>query len=119
MRRVRYYDASQHVCWGDDLVEGCRLTLFGNRQFGNPLVSAVVRHNVDLEEETECVIVKYDPSSDRYLVRKCESEAAKWVSLHNSNFRVVQSHPMARLRCPDDETAAERAYVPTRTVAPF
>ncbi|DBA03883.1 TPA: hypothetical protein N0F65_004573 [Lagenidium giganteum] len=108
-QRVRFYDASQHVCWGDELVEGCRVKLFGNRHFGDPLVSVIKRYNVDLEEETECVIVAYDASADRFLVRKGETEETKWVSLQNSNFRVVRSQPIARLRNDDDTGMTYRA----------
>jgi|UniRef100_K3WKV3 hypothetical protein len=95
--RVRYYDASQHVCWGDELVRGCRLMLFINRHYGFPLESVVKRNNVDLKEETEYVAVNYDAASDKHLVRKCETEDTKWVSLANTTFRVVPGRPITRL----------------------
>ncbi|RLN86349.1 hypothetical protein BBJ28_00021374 [Nothophytophthora sp. Chile5] len=96
-QRIRYFDASQHVCWGDELMRGCRVRLFDNRHFGDPLATVVKRHNVDLEEETEAVVVKYDPQTDRHLLRKGETEDARWLSLSNSNFRMVVSRPIARL----------------------
>ncbi|POM80378.1 MORN repeat domain containing hypothetical protein [Phytophthora palmivora] len=96
-QRVRYFDASQHVCWGDELVSGCRIRLFGNRHFGDPLVSVVKRYNVGLEEETEVVIVRYDSTTDRHLVRKGEAEETRWLSLSNTNFRVLVSKPVSRL----------------------
>eukprot|EP00644_Phytophthora_capsici_P007217 jgi/Phyca11/112700/e_gw1.22.307.1 len=96
-QRIRYFDASQHVCWGDELILGCRVRLFGNRHFGDPLVSVVKRYNVDLEEETETVVVRYDPKTDRHLLRKGETEETRWMSLSNTNFRVLASHPVARL----------------------
>ncbi|KAG7393407.1 hypothetical protein PHYPSEUDO_009611 [Phytophthora pseudosyringae] len=96
-QRIRYFDASQHVCWGDDLVRGCRVRLFDNRHFGDPLVSVVKRYDVDLEEETEAVVVRYDPKTDRYLLRKGETEETRWLSLSNTNFRVLVSRPTARL----------------------
>jgi hypothetical protein len=96
-QRVRYFDASQHVCWGDELVRGCRVRLFDNRHFGDPLVSVVKRYNVDLEEETEAVVVRYDPQTDRHLLRKGETEETLWLSLSNTNFRVLACRPIARL----------------------
>ncbi|GMF19100.1 unnamed protein product [Phytophthora lilii] len=96
-QRIRYFDASQHVCWGDELVRGCRVRLFNNRHFGDPLVSVVKRYNVDLEEETEAVVVRYDPLTDRHLLRKGETEETRWLSLSNTNFRVLASRPIARL----------------------
>ncbi|KAE8966670.1 hypothetical protein PF010_g28329 [Phytophthora fragariae] len=96
-QRIRYLDASQHVCWGDELVRGCRVRLFDNRHFGDPLVSVVKRYNVDLGEETEAVVVRYDPKTDRHLLRKGETEETRWLSLSNTNFRVVVSRPIARL----------------------
>ncbi|EGZ20796.1 hypothetical protein PHYSODRAFT_489798 [Phytophthora sojae] len=96
-QRIRYFDASQHVCWGDELVRGCRVRLFDNRHFGDPLVSVVKRYNVDLEEETEAVVIRYDPKTDRHLLRKGETEETRWLSLSNTNFRVVISRPIARL----------------------
>jgi hypothetical protein len=95
-QRVRYYDASQHICWGDELVRGCRLRVYENRRYGDPLVAIVRRHNVHLEQETEYGIVSYDGKRDVYLVRKGESEQTKWISLANTNFRVVASRPVAR-----------------------
>ncbi|KAL4159584.1 hypothetical protein PRNP1_000161 [Phytophthora ramorum] len=96
-QRIRYFDASQHVCWGDDLVCGCRIRLFDNRHFGDPLVSVAKRYNVALEEETEAVVVGYDPVTDRHLLRKGETEETRWLSLSNTNFRVPVSRPIARL----------------------
>lgn len=96
-QRIRYYDTSQHVCWGDDLVHGCRIMLFGNRQYGTPLASVIKRNNVDLEAETEYVVVTYDAHTDKHLVRKCDTEDTTWVSLHNMSFRVVAGRPIARL----------------------
>ncbi|KAG2774517.1 hypothetical protein PC129_g4536 [Phytophthora cactorum] len=95
-QQIRYFDAGQHVCWGDELVCGCRVRLFNNRHFGDPLVSTVKRSNVDLEVETEVVVVRYDPQTDRHLVRKGETEETRWISLSNSNFRVLASRPIAR-----------------------
>lgn len=95
-RRVRYFDASQHVCWGDELVAGCRLFVASNRHFGDPLVTAVKRCNVDLEVETEYVIVSYDEKADRFLVRKGETEQTRWLSLQNTSFRVARSRPITR-----------------------
>ncbi|GMF30234.1 unnamed protein product [Phytophthora fragariaefolia] len=96
-QRIRYFNASQHVCWGDELVRGCRVRLFDNRHFGDPLVSVVKRYNVDLEEETEAVVIRYDPITDRHLLRKGETEETRWLSLSNTNFRVLVSRPIARL----------------------
>ncbi|ETN24565.1 hypothetical protein PPTG_00823 [Phytophthora nicotianae INRA-310] len=95
-QRIRYFDAGQHVCWGDELVCGCRVRLFNNRHFGDPLVSVVKRSNVGLEVETEAVVVRYDPQTDRHLVRMVETEKTRWISLSNSNFRVLASRPIAR-----------------------
>ncbi|ETM56031.1 hypothetical protein L914_00901 [Phytophthora nicotianae] len=99
-QRIRYFDAGQHVCWGDELVCGCRVRLFNNRHFGDPLVSVVKRSNVGLEveteAETEAVVVRYDPQTDRHLVRMVETEKTRWISLSNSNFRVLASRPIAR-----------------------
>lgn len=55
------------------------------------------RYNVDLEEETEAVVIRYDPKTDRHLLRKGETEETRWLSLSNTNFRVVISRPIARL----------------------
>ncbi|KAL3668396.1 hypothetical protein V7S43_006484 [Phytophthora oleae] len=96
-QRIRYFDASQHVCWGDELTLGCRVRLFDNRHFGDPLVSVVKRYNVDLEEETDAVVVSYDPKTDRHLLRKGETEETRWMSLSNTNFRVLAPRPVARL----------------------
>ncbi|KAK1941718.1 hypothetical protein P3T76_006782 [Phytophthora citrophthora] len=96
-QRIRYFNASQHVCWGDELTLGCRVRLFDNRHFGDPLVSVVKRYNVDLEEETDTVVVSYDSKTDRHLLRKGETEESRWMSLSNSNFRVLASRPVARV----------------------
>ncbi|KAF4032235.1 MORN repeat [Phytophthora infestans] len=95
-QRIRYFDAGQHVCWGDELMCGCRVRLFNNRHFGDPLVSAVKRSNVGLEVETEAVVVRYDPQTDRHLLRKGETEETRWISLSNSGFRVLNCRPIAR-----------------------
>lgn len=97
VQRVRYYEASQHVCWGDDLVPGIRLRLYSNRHYGNPLSTIVKRHNVDLEEETECVIIRHDSIFDKYFVRKDGTENTWWISLKNISFQIVQSQPITRL----------------------
>lgn len=94
---VRYYSASQHVCWAHELVRGCRIMVFGNRHYGRPLETVIKRYNVDLEAETEFVLVSYDAVRDAHLVRKCGTEDSKWLSLHNVNFRVVPGKSVARL----------------------
>lgn len=94
---VRYYSASQHVCWGHELVRGCRIMIFGNRHYGRPLETVIKRNNVGLENETEFVIVSFDAARDTHLVRKCGTEDTKWVSLHSVNFRVLPGKPVARL----------------------
>ncbi|GAB9471694.1 hypothetical protein Gpo141_00008896 [Globisporangium polare] len=94
---VRYYSASQHVCWGHELVRGCRLMLFGNRHYGHALASVLKRCDVDLEQETEVVLVTYNETNDTHLVRKCGTEDTRWISLHNTNFRVLAGKPIARL----------------------
>jgi hypothetical protein len=97
-QRVRYFNASQHVCWGEELVEGCRLRLYGKRHFADPLVSVIKRYDVDIEEEIECVIIMHDLTADKYLIRIGETENTKWVSLDNCNFRIIKCPPIARLR---------------------
>lgn len=94
---VRYYSASQHVCWGHELVRGCRLMLVGNRHYGHALASVIKRSNVDLEHETEVVIVSHNVINDTHLVRKSETEDATWLSLHNTSFRVLPGKPVTRL----------------------
>lgn len=95
-RRIRYFDASEHVCWGEDLVVGCRLLVAASRHFGDPLVTAVKRWNVDLEVDTEYVIVSYDDKADHFLVRKGETEETRWLSLQNTSFRIARSRPITR-----------------------
>ncbi|TMW57316.1 hypothetical protein Poli38472_003241 [Pythium oligandrum] len=96
-QRVRYYDKSQHVCWSDQLELGCRIKVKTNHHYGDPLTAAIRRENVQLEYEVEYVIVQYDESKDRHLVRKAETEDTKWISLHNTTFRVVSMRPCTRL----------------------
>lgn len=96
-QRVRYYCASEHVCWGDELVRGCRLLLFTTRQFGQALATVIPRRDVALEHETEVVLVSHNAANDTHLVRVCGTEDTKWLSLHNVRFRVVPSKPVARL----------------------
>lgn len=94
---MRYYSASQHVCWGHELVHGCHLMLFGNRHYGHALAAVIKRRDVDLEQETEVVLVSYNAVNDTHLVRKCGTEDTRWLSLHNTNFRVLPGKPIARL----------------------
>ncbi|KAJ0410677.1 hypothetical protein ATCC90586_003746 [Pythium insidiosum] len=95
--RVRYYDASQHVCWGDELVLGRRLRLFEIRRHGDPLAAVVRRQDVALEAETEFVILRHDEKTDRHLLRRSGTEDTRWVSLANVSFRLVPSKPITRL----------------------
>ncbi|GLE04193.1 hypothetical protein PINS_up013104 [Pythium insidiosum] len=95
--RVRYYDASQHVCWGDELALGRRLRLFDSRRYGDPLAAVVRRQDVALEAETEFVILGYDEKTDRHLLRRDGCEDTRWVSLENVCFRLLPSRPITRL----------------------
>lgn len=95
-QRVRYFDCSQHVCWGDELGRGCRLRVLSNRLYGHPLSSVIARENVTIDEAEEWTIIDYDASRDQYRVRKGESEKIKWISLANVSFRVAPSRPITR-----------------------
>ncbi|TYZ66966.1 hypothetical protein PybrP1_001776 [[Pythium] brassicae (nom. inval.)] len=94
---VRYYSASQHVCWAHELVRGCRIIVLSHRHYGHPLETVIKRGNADQEAETEFVLVSYDAARDAHLVRKCGTEDSKWLALHSVNFRVLPGKPVGRL----------------------
>jgi hypothetical protein len=103
-QRVRYYDASRHICWGDELVLGCRLRLLqSRREMEFQAASAVAIPSIvgtghpKSGGGTDYVIVAYDTDTDQHLLRKDESEDSRWVSLHNKSFQVVSFRPITRL----------------------
>lgn len=103
-QRVRYYDASRHVCWGDELVLGCRIRLLQNRREVEFLAASAVAipsigdgGHPKNGGGTEYVIVAYDASTDRHLLRKDETEDTRWVCLHDKKFQVVCFRPITRL----------------------
>lgn len=103
-QRIRYYDVSRHICWGDELVVGCRLRLLlSRREMEFQATSAVAIPSVvgvghpKSGGGTDYAIIAYDADTDRHLLRKDESEDSRWVSLHNKSFQVVSFRPITRL----------------------
>lgn len=100
-QRIRYYNRSQPICWGDELMPGCRVRLFENyraESLGDFGAVALRDENAtDGYGETDYVIVEYDSLKDRHRLRKAKAEDIRWVSLQDKSFQVVSMRPVTRL----------------------